>query len=203
DLKHDERYSRGRLDELQHTVQTGPWFSSVVIDIDRDPAHPQRAPVRMTVVERPRREVGLAIGYGTDDGARAETAYRDRNLFDRGLDLQSSIRAAQQDQLGYVDVYLPPGRFGEWHGKPVTFTDSFGVLAEHSTVQKNVRSRFAAAATGTSSSSAPSTAWASPTRSSASFPRARSRASRVRSRPWCSPPGATSTTSTIRIAASC
>lgn len=145
DLKHDERYSRGRLNELQHTIQTGPWFSSVVIDIDRDPAHPQRAPVRMTVVERPRKEVGLAVGYGTDDGARVETAYRDRDLFDRGFDLQSSIRAAQEDQLGYADVYLPPGRFGEWHGKPVTFTDSFGVLAEHSTVQKNVRSRFAAA----------------------------------------------------------
>jgi translocation and assembly module TamA len=145
DFKEDERYSRARLNELQHTIQGGPWFSSVVIDIDRDPAYPQRAPVRMTVVERPRREVGLALGYGTDDGARIETAYRDRDLFDRGADLQSSIRAAQEDQLGYVDVYLPPGRFGEWHGKPVTFTDSLGVLAEHSTVQKNVRSRFAAA----------------------------------------------------------
>ena len=145
DLKHDERYSRARLNELQRTIQTGPWFSSVVIDIDRDPAHAVRSPVHMTVVERPRKEVGLAIGYGTDDGARVETAYRDRDLLDRGFDLQSSIRAAQEDQLGYADVYLPPGRFGEWHGRPVTFTDSFGVLAEHSTVQKNVRSRFAAA----------------------------------------------------------
>ena len=145
DLERGEPYTRARLDELQHTIQTGPWFSSVVIDIDRDRAHPQQAPVRMTVVERPRREVGLAVGYGTDDGARAETSYRDRDLLDRGFDLQSSIRAAQEDQLGYADVYLPPGRFGQWHGKPVTFTDSFGVLAEHSTVQKNVRSRFAAA----------------------------------------------------------
>jgi translocation and assembly module TamA len=117
----------------------------VVIDIDRDPAHAERSPVHMTVVERPRKELGLAIGYGTDDGARIETAYRDRDLLDRGFDLQSSIRAAQEDQLGYADVYLPRGRFGEWHGNPVTFTDSVGVLAEHSTVQKNVRSRFAAA----------------------------------------------------------
>ena len=145
DLKHGERYARSRLDELQHTIQAGPWFSSVVLDIDRDPAHAQRAPVHLTVVERPRREVGLAVGYGTDDGARVETSYRDRDLLDRGFDLQSSIRAAQEDQLGYADVYLPPGRFGQWHDRPVTFTDSFGVLAEHSTVQKNVRSRFAAA----------------------------------------------------------
>ena len=144
-LEHDERYTRGRLEALQHTVQNGPWFSSVVVDIDRDPAHPRRVPVRMTVVERPRREVGLALGYGTDDGARAEAAFRDRDLLDRGLDLQSSLRVAQEDQIGYVDVYLPSGLFGHWHGQPVPFTDSFGILAEHSTIQKNARSRFGAA----------------------------------------------------------
>jgi translocation and assembly module TamA len=145
DLKHDEPYRRSRLDELQRTVQNGPWFSSVAVDIDRDPAHPRRAPVRMTVVERPRREVGLAVGYGTDDGARMEAAYRDRDLLHRGFDLQSSVRLAQEDQIGYADVYLPPGLFGTWHDKSISFRDSFGVLAEHSTVQKNARSRFAAA----------------------------------------------------------
>jgi translocation and assembly module TamA len=144
-LKRDERYSRARLNELQRIVQNGPWFSSVVVDIDRDPAHAERSPVKMTVVERPRREVGLAVGYGTDDGARMEAAYRDRNLLRRGFDLQSSVRVAQEDQIGYADVYLPAGLFGSWHGRPVPFTDSFGVLAEHSTIQKNARSRFGAA----------------------------------------------------------
>lgn len=144
-LKHDERYTRARLNELQRIVQNGPWFSSVVVDIETDPAHAVRAPVKMTVVERPRREVGLAVGYGTDDGARVEGAYRDRDLFDRGFDLQSSVRVAQEDQIGYADVYLPSGLFGSWHGQPVPFTDSFGVLAEHSTIQKNARTRFGAA----------------------------------------------------------
>jgi translocation and assembly module TamA len=85
------------------------------------------------------------VGYGTDDGARAETAFRDRDLFHRGLDLQSSIRAAQRDQIGYVDVYLPPGLFGSRHGEGIPFTDSVGILAQHSTIQKLALSRFAAA----------------------------------------------------------
>ena len=144
-LRHDERYTRARLNALQRIVQNGPWFSSVVVDVERDRAHAERAPVRMSVVERPRREVGLALGYGTDDGARAEAAFRHRDLFDRGFDLQSSVRVAQEDQIGYADVYLPPGIFGSWHDLPVPFTDSFGILAEHSTVQKNARTRFGAA----------------------------------------------------------
>ena len=145
DIRRDEPYSRERLTELQRLVQSGPWFSSVVVDVDRDPAHAQRTPVRMNVVERPRREVGLAIGYGTDDGARIETTFRDRDLFDRGLDLQSSIRAAQEDQFGYVDVYLPPGLYRRANGAAVPFTDSFGVLAQHTTIQKLATSRFAVA----------------------------------------------------------
>ena len=145
DLHHDERYSRTRLTDLQRVIQTGPWFSSVIVDIDRDPAKAVRAPVRLAVVERVRHDVGLALGYGTDDGARIETTYRDRNLFDRGFDLQSSIRAAQQDQFGYIDIYLPPGLFGSRHDRGIPFTDSFGVLAEHSTIQKLTLSRFAVA----------------------------------------------------------
>jgi translocation and assembly module TamA len=145
DLKRDERYRRARLTDLQRLIQTGPWFSSVVVDIERDPAKAERAPVRLSVVERVRHSVGLAVGYGTDDGARIETTYRDRNLFNRGFDLQSSIRAAQEQQFAYVDIYLPPGLAGSRHGHGIPFTDSFGVLVEHSTIQKLVFSRFAVA----------------------------------------------------------
>ncbi len=146
DTHRGERYSRDVLSDLQRTLQNGPWFSSVVVDIDRDPARAVLDPVQVTVTERPRREVGLALGYGTDDGARAETSFRDRNLLGRGFDLQSSVRAAQYDQIGYADVYLPPGLISEWRGHGVLFKDSFGVLAEHSTIEKLARSRFAVAA---------------------------------------------------------
>ena len=144
-LKRGERYNRERLAELQRAIQAGPWFSSVVVDIERDPAAAPAVPVKIAVSERPRREVGLAGGYGTDDGARVEAAYRDRNLFGRGFDLQSSIRASQERQIGFADVYLPPGLFASARRGDVPFRDSVGVLAEHSTIEKLALSRFAVA----------------------------------------------------------
>jgi translocation and assembly module TamA len=97
------------------------------------------------VTERPSREIGLALGYGTDDGARAEAAYRDRDLFSRGLDLQSSVRVSQKRQIGYADVYLPPGLWFTQKRGDIPFTDSVGILAEHNVIQNLAISRFAAA----------------------------------------------------------
>lgn len=145
-LRRGERYNRERLAELQRAIQAGPWFSSVVVDIDRDPAAAQAVPVKVAVNERPTREIGLAGGYGTDDGARVEAAFRHRNVFDRGFDLQSSIRASQERQIGFADLYLPPGLFASQRRGDVPFRDSVGVLAEHSTIENLALSRFAVAA---------------------------------------------------------
>ena len=144
DLQRGERFNMDRLTTLQRLVQTGPWFSSVVVEVPRDPEHPDRVPVNITVVERPRREVGLALGYGTDDGARAEAAFRDRNVLDR-YDLQSSLRLAQKDQIGYADFYGNPGLATLPHYGKIPFTDSFGVLVEHSDISNLVSRRFAVA----------------------------------------------------------
>ena len=145
DLERGERYNRTRLQDLQHLVQNGPWFSSVVVDVERDPVKPYLVPVRMSVTERPAREIGLSLGYGTDDGLRGEAAFRHRDLFHRGLDLQSSVRVGQQRQIGYADVYLPPGLVTLGKLGVVPFKDSFGVLAEHNTIQNLALSRFAVA----------------------------------------------------------
>jgi translocation and assembly module TamA len=145
DLRRGERYSAKRLTELQRSVQAGPWFASVVVEIDRDPATPESVPVRVVVAERPRREIGLSAGYGTDDGLRAEAGFRNRDLFDRGFDLQSSLRASQKRQIGYADVYLPYGLVGTKRRGEVPFRDSFGVLTEHSIIENLALSRFAVA----------------------------------------------------------
>ncbi len=145
-IKPGERYRLDRIQELQRTLQNGPWFASVLVEVERDPAHPDNVPMKISVAERPSREIGLALGYGTDDGARAEAAFRHRDLFDRGLDLQSSVRAGQYRQIGYADVYLPPGLLSRpTRDSAFQFKDSFGVLAEHSVIQKLAFSRFAVA----------------------------------------------------------
>jgi translocation and assembly module TamA len=144
-LERGERYNRTRLIDQQHLIQNGWWFSSVVVDIDNDPAKTSLVPVRVTVIERAPREVGLSLGYGTDDGARGEAAYRDRNFFGRGFDLQSSVRISEKRQIGYVDIYLPPGLVGTVKRGDVPYKDSVGVLAEHNVIEKLAQSRFAAA----------------------------------------------------------
>jgi translocation and assembly module TamA len=102
--------------------------------------------LKIIVSERPRRELGVSLGYGTDDGVRAEAAFRDRNVFDRGFDLQSSVRAGQYRQIGYADLYLPPGLIArEGKAGSFQFKDSVGVLAEHSVIQKLAFSRVAVA----------------------------------------------------------
>jgi translocation and assembly module TamA len=152
-IKPGERYRQERLVELQHALQAGPWFSSVVVDVDRDADKSERAPVTVTVIERPRYEVGVSLGFGTDSGPRGEVALRDRNVFDRGFDLQSALRVDRTQQIGYADVYLPQGFFPkflpDWLGTrqdSVQAKDSAGVLAEHTDIQGLVTSRFAVAA---------------------------------------------------------
>lgn len=145
DLRQGERYSRKRLAELQRTIQNGPWFSSVVVDVERDAAVAGAAPVKVAVTERPTREIGLAIGYGTDDGARAEAAFRHRNLLHRGFDLQSSLRAGQERQIGFADVYMPPAIWHSRRAGAVPYRDSVGILYEHSTIENLKLTRVAVA----------------------------------------------------------
>ena len=145
DIRRGERYRAERLQQLQHLIQEGPWFSSVVVDIERDRNRAERVPVSVTVTERPRREVGLAVGYGTDEGPRAEIAFQHRDLFDRGFDLQSSIRASRDHSIGFVDVYLPPAYMESRRYGMLPFRDSVGVLAERSDTQNLLIKRFAVA----------------------------------------------------------
>jgi translocation and assembly module TamA len=145
DLRKGEAYSASRLQDLQRMLQEGPWFSSVVVDVERDRSSPEMVPVKVTVIEKPRMDVGVAAGYGTDDGARVEVAFRHRDLLDRGFDLQSSLRVSQERQIGYADVYLPPGLYHRSGRQTLPFRDSVGVLTEHSTFSNLELTRFAVA----------------------------------------------------------
>ena len=144
-IRHGDAFSMDTLGELQRRLQSGPWFSTVTVDVERDPLKPNLVPVIVTVAERPSRDVGLSLGYGTDDGFRAEAAYRDRDLFSRGYDLQSSLRIGSLQQIGYADVYMPPGLF-PFRGRDVPFRDSMGVLYEYNNIEKINLHRLAVAA---------------------------------------------------------
>jgi len=146
DIDPGEPYRSDRLLDVQRRLQSTPWFASVTVDIDRDRAHPGRAPVRIAVTERPRADVGLAAGYGTDAGPRGEVSLRYRNALGRGYDMQSALQAERTRQIGYADFYLPPRGPGEsvLGGQPAR--DSVGVLGERTANQGLETRRGAVAA---------------------------------------------------------
>lgn len=141
DLQPAERYSQERLLALQSALQNTPYFSSVLVDIDPDPAHPENVPVRVQLREARRQRLGLGVGYSSNTGARAELSYRHADFVGRAWNLSSGIRLDQVQQLVFADVLLPP--------TSKDYRDSFGVLGERSDIQRLVTRRVAAGAVRT------------------------------------------------------
>lgn len=109
----DEEYSADRLLELQHQIQRTPYFSNVVVDIDKSPAHAQRAPVDVRVTEYPAQRMRAGAGYATDTGAHLEGRYSYYNLFDRAWVFDTQTRLEQRRQSGALELAMPPGE-GAW-----------------------------------------------------------------------------------------
>ena len=111
-LRPGEDYSADRLLQLQHQIQRTPYFSNVVVDIDKDPAHAAQAPVEVKVTEFPAQRVRAGAGYATDTGARLEGRYSRYNLFDRAWVLDAQTRLEQRRQSGALELAMPPAAGG-------------------------------------------------------------------------------------------
>ena len=112
-LQPGEPYDVDRLLELQRAILRTPYFSNVVVDIDRDPAHAELAPVNVRVTEYPTQRLRGGVGYATDTGARVEGRYTHNNVFGRAWVLDSQLRIEQRRQLGSLDLAMPPD-VGAW-----------------------------------------------------------------------------------------
>jgi translocation and assembly module TamA len=145
-MKPGEPYELGKLLELQRALQNAPWFASAAVDIDRDSGKTDEVPIEVTIIERAPVDVGVALGYGTDSGARAELSYRNRNAFGRALDLQSAFAVDQVRQVGFADFYLPALSIGGPLGDRLDTRDSFGMLVESKSNQGLDTQRVAFAA---------------------------------------------------------
>jgi translocation and assembly module TamA len=122
-----ERYSQERLLALQSALQASPYFSSVLVDIDPDPAQHARVPVRVSVRESRPKRIGIGAGYSSNTGARVEASFRHANFLDRAWNLRTGLSLEQRRSFGFADVHLPP--------TAKDYRDSFGVLAEASDIQ--------------------------------------------------------------------
>lgn len=109
-LRVGEEYSADRLLELQRQIQRTPYFSNVVIDIDKDPTHAVETPVNVRVTEFPTQRVRAGVGYATDTGARLESRYSHYNIFGRAWALDAQARLEQRRQFGALELAMPPDR---------------------------------------------------------------------------------------------
>lgn len=107
-----EEYSAERLQELQRQIQRTPYFSNVVVDIDKDPARAAETPVNVRVTEFPTQRLRAGAGYSTDTGAHLEGLYSHYNVFGRAWTLETQLRLEQRRQLGSLELAMPPDATG-------------------------------------------------------------------------------------------
>ena len=133
-------YREERLNALQSTLQSTPYFASVQTSLDRDAAEIQddgtaTAPVLVRVRERSSHRVSFGAGFSSNTGARVELNYHTPNLFNQAWALDSGLRIEQKRQTAYADVFLPPDARNR--------RNSLGAMAEASDIQGLRTERYA------------------------------------------------------------
>ncbi|MFC4158152.1 autotransporter assembly complex protein TamA [Chitinimonas lacunae] len=101
-------YTQQALLDLQRELRNLPYFSSVLVEAEIDPARPDRVPVRVDVTEAPRQAVSFGIGYGSDKGERGSLDYRHHNLFKRGWLGSVLIDVEKREQTAGAGIQWPP-----------------------------------------------------------------------------------------------
>ena len=125
-------YNRANLLKFQRELQNSPYFSSVTVNAEPDPANAEALPVEVLVTERKKYDVGLGAGYSSNTGARGEFSFQDRNFLEEAYNLKSVVRIEQKRQIGFADLYFPP--------QPSGYLDSAGVLFDRTDISGLVTS---------------------------------------------------------------
>ncbi|GBG13604.1 translocation and assembly module TamA [Novimethylophilus kurashikiensis] len=107
-LKAGEPYDAERLLALQRQIVRTPYYSNAVIDIDRDPANADHAPVTVSVTEYPSQRISGGVGYSTDTGASIEGHYSHNNVFGKAWVLDTQAKLEQERQTASLNLAMPP-----------------------------------------------------------------------------------------------
>ncbi|SIT48891.1 Surface antigen (D15) [Paraburkholderia ribeironis] len=116
-------YDTRLVAELQRQLQNTPYFASVAIDVDSDPAKAADTPVHVKVSEFPFHSFRGGVGYSTDNGPLVQGAYSYLNTFGKAWPFILQGRVDQTQQYGQIQLAMPPG--------PRAWTNS--VLASYTT----------------------------------------------------------------------
>jgi translocation and assembly module TamA len=107
-IKPGSRYSERDLSDFQNRLQQTNYFRSVFVTAPKDPASPERVPIRVRVVENTGRRIGIGASLSTDVGIGAEFRYDDNLTFRPGWRSRSTIKADQREQSAATELYLMP-----------------------------------------------------------------------------------------------
>lgn len=142
-FRRGDRYRIGSLVEYQNRLRESGYFSAASVfpdtgALDADPAL-REVPVDVIVTEGKPQKVTIGLGYGTDEGFRAQLGYEHRNLFGRGWFLDSGITLDQVQPRWFTTLRTPYDDDGKYWTTGLR-VDQLDLL--------NVRSRRASAQIG-------------------------------------------------------
>ena len=95
-----EIYDVARINELQRQLQNTPYYASVAIDVDNDPAKPVETPMHVKVTEYPYNSMRYGVGYSTDTGPQIQGSYSYLDTFGKAYPFTMSGRSTRSSNTG-------------------------------------------------------------------------------------------------------
>jgi translocation and assembly module TamA len=111
-IRPGDPYRREQLDVYQRRLIATNYFASVHVTVDADPARPGALPVKVTLIEAPKRKVDVGVGYSTDTLFRVQLDYRDVNFLGLQHRLTSTLRYESLVQTIAANLEGPPDTGG-------------------------------------------------------------------------------------------
>ncbi len=121
----DEPYDREKLERFQRRLVATGYFASVQVEADPAAAVDGAVPVRVSVIEGPRRRLELSLGYSTDTKFRGGFDWRNNDVFARDwrLRLNANLETVQQWAEAAVDLPERPSGWADTVGVRWKSTD--------------------------------------------------------------------------------
>ncbi len=105
-------YSQAKLLEFQSALQDRPYFKSVSVTAETDPAHPDNVPVQVTIVEQSSQKIALGLGVSSDNGVRGQIEYENLNILNRAWRFKTQVEVETNQDTLNSELALPRNDLG-------------------------------------------------------------------------------------------
>ncbi|MDH5479670.1 MAG: BamA/TamA family outer membrane protein [Nitrosomonas sp.] len=103
-------YKRDLLHRFQISLQAIPHFKSVSVSIVPDITQHKAVPIQVVLTEAQSQTIAVGGGYSSNNGARGEINFKNYNLLDRALYLNSTLRLEQRRQTYFAGIDTLPNQ---------------------------------------------------------------------------------------------